>query len=213
VTLKIFAMPPVAYVAGLLDREDPVALSVDAATGVEDRSAFGPSRRVFGVTVSALSLDRAGAGYMASLKHLLGGVHFVRLLVPPVNRAGEATFTASGTAGTSGGFATLGFTGLPAGQLVCRAYDVVRSNSGSTVLGIGRAVSTVIANSGGAATIRLHSTVPTGTITIGEAEPVVCRAIDITPGEQQIDGNWTIKASFREALSAEFTGAEEVNPW
>jgi hypothetical protein len=85
-TKMVFPMPPVAYFTTYLSPPRfPVAVSVGAYDGVEDRSPFGPPRRQISVSVSALSKRRDSAGLMHSLARLLAGVHFVRINTPPVN--------------------------------------------------------------------------------------------------------------------------------
>jgi hypothetical protein len=84
-TARIYAMPPVRYLAGVISHDHPVAVSTDARTGVEILTGFGASRRIVGVTIQPLAGFRDGAGYMDVLTQLLQGVHFVRLRLPPIN--------------------------------------------------------------------------------------------------------------------------------
>ena len=83
---QIYQFPPVGVVSWLPTVERRVRTSRYAPGGEVAVSSDGPARRVIDLTVSALSRDRAGFGYMEELWSLIdGGIGFVRLSVPPVN--------------------------------------------------------------------------------------------------------------------------------
>ena len=83
---QIYQFPPVGVVSWLPTVERRVRTSRYAPGGEVAVSSDGPARRVIDLTVSALSRDRAGFGYMEELWSLIdGGIGFVRLTLPPVN--------------------------------------------------------------------------------------------------------------------------------
>ena len=83
---NVYAWPPVAHVAAEWTMVAPVGASRSLITGGRFVSAAQRRRRVARLDVSALSLDRSGAGYVEVLKRLLdGGVHLVRLWSTPIN--------------------------------------------------------------------------------------------------------------------------------
>jgi hypothetical protein len=82
----IFPFPPVGIVGAQQTVERPIARSQYAYGRGDAISANGPARIVVTLTVSALSRDRAGAGWLEQLWALTdGGAHFVRVPLPPVN--------------------------------------------------------------------------------------------------------------------------------
>lgn len=120
-----------------------------------------------------------------------------------------------GTVIFESGFPAIRVTGLTAGSLVCRAYDVIRSYSadGSTTA-TARAVRTVYAQSNGAARIPLHDALPAGVISIGDQESAVFEVDGPMPeSPQPLGANWFYEWRFREVLASEYAGATEVNPW
>lgn len=86
-TLKIVAFPPVAITAWTpAEYIAPVQRSQSLFTGQRYVSAVAPARRFMSLTVSPLSLDRSGGGYMDRLRQEIDhGVHLVRLTTMPVN--------------------------------------------------------------------------------------------------------------------------------
>jgi hypothetical protein len=85
-TLKAFRWPPVGAMGAEWTEEAPVQISRSMTTGAERLSATQRKRRIATVTVSGLSINRTGAGYMEMLKVLLEGIHLVRLSSLPINR-------------------------------------------------------------------------------------------------------------------------------
>jgi len=80
--MRIVSWPPVGVVSRAPMVERPVARSRGLFSGARAVSSAGPARRVTSLSVSALSLGRAGAGYMAQLwRELDGGVDLVRMSV------------------------------------------------------------------------------------------------------------------------------------
>jgi len=83
---NIYRFPPVGLKAIRPRHELPVTVSRYATSGARTVSAYGPRRSLVDLTVSSLANDRAGAGYLQQLMiYLDGGVHLVRLTLPPVN--------------------------------------------------------------------------------------------------------------------------------
>jgi len=84
--VNVYAWPPVAHTAAEWTVVDPIGRSRSLISGASYVSAAQRRRRVATLDVSALSLDRNGAGYIEVLKRLLdGGVHLVRLHSTPIN--------------------------------------------------------------------------------------------------------------------------------
>lgn len=85
----IYAWPPVAAVARLWTRRDPVSQSVGFFDDAVRSSQTAPTRRIAALTVSGRGPDDMGAAYMESLKRLLaGGQNHVRLYARPVHWRG-----------------------------------------------------------------------------------------------------------------------------
>lgn len=83
---NIYAWPPVGAVATKWTQQARTGRSQYAFSGKRAVSSDGPARIIAAATVSALSLDRSGAGYCEALKRLLdGNVHLVRLYSWPIN--------------------------------------------------------------------------------------------------------------------------------
>jgi hypothetical protein len=83
---KIYAFPPVGLTGWRLAEERRVNRSAYALDGRRAVAGIGPARRDLDLTVSALSKDRAGAGYLNQLwRYIEGGVHLVRVPLPPEN--------------------------------------------------------------------------------------------------------------------------------
>ena len=125
------------------------------------------------------------------------------------------------TVTTLNGFPALAMSGLTPGQLVCRAYDVVRvydsdpeSDPPQTSLGVSNAVKTVFADASGSAVIPLHEALPAGIVSVGDTETAVFRVTDMTPSDQPVSGNWSVSWVLREVLATEIpVDATEVDPW
>lgn len=84
--VQVIAFPPVGVVGTMWTPEAPVQRSQGMISGQRYVSAFGRSRIIASLGVSALSLNRSGAGYSEMLKHYLdGGVNLVRLNSYPIN--------------------------------------------------------------------------------------------------------------------------------
>jgi hypothetical protein len=82
----IYAFPPAGIVSWRLAEDRRVLRSRYALSGARAVSGLGSPRRMVDLTVSALSRDRAGAGYLAQLwRYIDGGVGLVRLTLPPQN--------------------------------------------------------------------------------------------------------------------------------
>lgn len=82
----IYAFPPVGLVSVTLREDRPVRRAAYALSGKRVVASGGPSRREVQITASALSRDRAGAGYLAQLwRYIDGGMGLVRLVLPPQN--------------------------------------------------------------------------------------------------------------------------------
>lgn len=84
--INVYAWPPVGVVGTEWTEEAPVQTSRSMLTGKDYVSAYSRKRKLVTLNVSALSLNRSGAGYSEVLKRLLdGGVNAVRLNSYPVN--------------------------------------------------------------------------------------------------------------------------------
>lgn len=84
--INVYAWPPVGVVGTEWTEEAPVQRSRSILTGKDYVSAYARKRRKVTLTVSALSLNRSGAGYSEMLKRYLdGGIHAVRLNSYPIN--------------------------------------------------------------------------------------------------------------------------------
>lgn len=80
--MRIVAWPPVGIMSRAPVVERPVARSQGLFSGARAVSSAGPARRVTSLSVSALSRDRAGAGFMAQLwREIDGGVDLIRMSV------------------------------------------------------------------------------------------------------------------------------------
>lgn len=174
-----------------------------------------------------------------------GRINLVRMDLPPVNwfaerlplRSEPMTWTSGGdgldwtsggsplvwfsgplnsvTVTTHNGFPALAVSGLTPGQLVCRAYDVVRSLASDTTLnGASRAVRTVFADASGNAVIPLHDAVPAGFLSIGGPDSGVFRVTSMSRSAQTVNADFPTAWVLREELPGEIPGgATEVDPW
>ena len=120
-----------------------------------------------------------------------------------------------GVAGTdAAGFPILTLSGLPPGQLVLRPFDVVRvfpTAGGASVAA--RGVGAVSSDGAGAAVVRLHGALPTGTVSLGDVETAAFEVTSMPRAVQPVGADWTYEWGFREVLAAEITDPVEVNPW
>jgi len=121
----------------------------------------------------------------------------------------------AGTATTLGDYAAISLSGLTPGQLVCRAFDVIRSYSAdASATATARAVRTVYANGSGVAVIPLHESLAAGIVSIGDQESAVFEVDgDLPESAQPLGQNWFYEWRFREVLASEHAGMSEVNPW
>jgi len=219
----IIAWPPFKMQAVQFSVERPARSGIGAFTGERFGASVGSARMRAGVTVTALSGDRDGAGMAESLKHLLAGrANLVRMDAPPVNWALDekpAPFSLTGPAmtgsvTTSGGFDAVQITGLVPNKIVCRAYDVIGSYSGGTLAATARAVRTVRADLSGAAVIPLHSALPAGVMRVNAPQSLVFDMDGISGGGQAVGSDWSYQFTLREVFTAEIpAGATEVDPW
>ncbi len=116
------------------------------------------------------------------------------------------------TATTLSGFPAAAVSGLAPGQLVCRAWDVIRVTAGGEDH-TARALRTVYADGAGAAVVPLHDPLPAGRISVTDEETAVFEA-EIEAVTQPLASNWIIGVTLREVLPSEIPpGAPEVNPW
>lgn len=82
----VIAFPPVGAVGSMWTIAAPVQRSQSMITGRRYLSRWGRERRKAMVNVSALALDRSGAGFSAMLiRYLDGGANLVRLNSYPIN--------------------------------------------------------------------------------------------------------------------------------
>lgn len=85
-TTRIVAFPPVGVLGWSPMVSRPVERSRGLFSGTRVASAAHPARRMLTLDVSALSRDRAGAGFIDQLmREIDGGVHLVRVSSQPVN--------------------------------------------------------------------------------------------------------------------------------
>ncbi|BBU58495.1 hypothetical protein KU6B_47600 [Mameliella alba] len=83
---NVYAFPPVSVTGWEWDVQDPVNVSRSLLDGGRYVTTSSPRRIVARARVSALGLNRSGAGYMQALRRLLnGGEHLVRISSWPVN--------------------------------------------------------------------------------------------------------------------------------
>lgn len=83
----VLAWPPVGATGFEWTESAPVNTSRSIITGRRYVSAHARKRRLVSLTISSLSANGAGAGYMEMTKRLLdGGVNLVRLKSIPINR-------------------------------------------------------------------------------------------------------------------------------
>lgn len=84
--VNIYTFPPVGLVSVTLREDRPVRRASYALSGKRVVVSGGPTRREVQLGISALSIHRGGAGYMAELwRYIDGGINLVRLNVPPQN--------------------------------------------------------------------------------------------------------------------------------
>ena len=82
----VIAFPPIGAVGAMWALRAPVGRSQSMLTGKRFVSRIGRARRVAMVAISALSLNRSGAGYSEMLSQYLdGGANLVRLTSYPIN--------------------------------------------------------------------------------------------------------------------------------
>lgn len=214
--INVYAWPPVAVTESEWTIEAPVQKSVSILTGKEYVSAYARRRRLATLTVSALALDRAGAGYVEILKRFLdGGVHAVRLYSQPINwwldaeERGLLQFTGNIVAAGDG--VRVDATGLPPAQLVARAGDFVTIGGKPS-----QVIKNVISSESGTATIMLFDKLPINTDAtgiIGGSDTGVFRPTSIPRATQPVEGNWAYTWQFREIFEDEAGGFTEVDPW
>lgn len=238
--VNVYSWPPVAHVAAEWTMIAPVGRSRSMITGASYVSAMQRRRRVARLDVSALSLDRNGAGYMEALKRYLdGGVHLVRLystpiiwhlddnaaqagrsfpmswIVPPASLPWEVP--TDGVEWWSGGHVPIGTasgTTLTVTGLP-PLTDVVRpgefvSLGGRTVMVRRPARS----SAGGVAVIALVEPLTgSGAVVIGARETAVFEADEIPRSAQPLGQNWQYSWSFTEVFEDERGPFVEVDPW
>lgn len=169
------------------------------------------------MTVSALSGDRSGAGYVEMLKRFLdGGVHAVRLYSKPINwwmdsvGKGEVIFGGNAVRLQDGRY-RISATGLPNNRLIARSGDFL-SASGS----ISQIVRNVFSDSNGTANIDVFDEIPLGVVAdgrIGVSDTGVFRVLEMPRAVQPLEGNWMYTFEFREVFEDEAGGFLEVDPW
>ena len=84
-TIKVFAWPPVGANGWEWTEVAPITSSRSLTTEREFTATSGRKRRMASLSVSAMSANGAGAGYMEMMKRLLEGVNAVRLRSKPIN--------------------------------------------------------------------------------------------------------------------------------
>lgn len=239
--MKIITFPPVGLTAWELTEEDNTARSVGLLSGRAIVSSNGrPARRLATAHITSIGADRAGAGYVESLRRLLRGGNFVRIncasalwwnyrtggaispvLLDWVQGGDDVTFTYGGqdVQWTDGGALTGEPTtkgGFPALTVSGFAAGQVASYPDELIKCGGqyaRAVTMVTANKSGVATIKLHDAITeSGLVSVGTKESIVFEAT--SQGRTvQSTGSASFVWEFREVLPAEYAGATEVNPW
>lgn len=232
----IIAFPPAAIVSWTPGEERATMRSIYARSGKRAVSGIGAARRVVDMTISALSRDRAGAGYLAELwRYADGGVGLVRLTLPPQNwhldwldlraRIGNSVTGAGpvfantvrlATPVTLPGYpAAVEVTGLPPGIIVARPGDVLRiyDPADGADLGAARVLDLTRADMSGEAIVPLDVALPAGVAAFADEESAVFEITNYSPGAQGIGSNWQISLSLREVLAAEIDSPTEVNPW
>ncbi|WP_313350748.1 hypothetical protein [Paracoccus sp. (in: a-proteobacteria)] len=238
---NVYAWPPVAHVAAEWSQIAPVGRSRSLITGASYVSAAQRRRRVARLDVSALSLDRNGAGYIEALKRLLdGGVHLVRLHSTPIiwhldDEAGNARRTkpmswivpTGGIAwsvppgdidwwtgpGVTDGEALSGNRVRVTG--LPADTDVVRPGEFVTMNGeTAMVLRPARSNRSGVAILYLVTPLSgAGPIHIGARETGVFEADEIPRAVQPVGQNWQYSWSFTEVFADERGPFVEVDPW
>lgn len=238
---NVYTWPPVAHTQAEWTVIDPVGRSRSLITGASYVSAAQRRRRIARLDVSALSLDRNGAGYIEVLKRLLeGGVHLVRLYSTPINwHLDDRAENASRTKPMSwivppGG---VDWT-LPPGPIEWWTGPGVTKGealTGNRVRVSGLPASKVVVRPGefvsmggvtamvmrpamsdaeGIAVLHLLSPLSgSGPIEIGARETGVFEADEMPRAVQPLGQNWTYTWTFTEVFEDERGPFAEVDPW
>lgn len=239
--VNVYAWPPVAHTQAEWTVVDPVGRSRSMITGASYVSAAQRRRRVARLDVSALSLDRNGAGYIEVLKRLLqGGVHLMRLYSTPINwhlddqaenarrtkpmswivPPGEISWTmpAATIAWWTGPGVTMGeaLSGNRVRVTGLPARKVVVRPGEFVAMGGATAMVLRPAASDGSGVAILHLVTPvsgSGPIEIGARESGVFEADEMPRSVQPLGQNWRYSWSFTEVFEDERGPFTEVNPW
>lgn len=236
---NVYAWPPVAHVAAEWSVVDPVGRSRSLITGQSYVSAAQRRRRVASLDISALSLDRNGAGYMEVLKRLLAGVHLVRLWSTPINwhlddeaennrrshpmswiipaapfgwqdsGSDFGWWTGEVTTGVAGPGPTVTVSGLPPRKDIVRPGEFVQMN-GATAMVVRPARSDA---DGVAVLALLTPLVGSGELIIGARETGVFEPDEMPRSLQPTGQNWTYSWRFTEVFADERGPFAEINPW
>ena len=237
---NVYAWPPVAHVAAEWTVLDPIGRSRSMITGASYVSAAQRRRRLARLNISALSLDRNGAGYMEVLKRLLeGGTHLVRLNSTPINwhlddeaenarRSRPMSWIVpnppfewgDGSAGISWWTGTVANGEARPGPAVLvsglpSGQLVARPGEFVTMNGdTAMVMRPAVSGAGGNALIRLLTPLSgSGPILIGSRETGVFEADDMPRAMQPLGDNWQYSWSFTEVFEDERGPFTEVNPW
>lgn len=237
---NVYAWPPVAHVAAEWSVVDPVGRSRSMITGQSYVSAAQRRRRVASLDISALSLDRNGAGYMEVLKRLLAGIHLVRLTSTPINwhlddEADNArrsfpmswivpsepfgwTDASTDFGWWSGSYIATGVAGAGPSVTVSGLpprIDVARPGEFVQMNGVtAMVVRPARSNDDGVAVLRLLTPlVGSGEIIIGARETGVFEPDEMPRVMQPTGQNWSYSWRFTEVFADERGPFTEINPW
>lgn len=127
-------------------------------------------------------------------------------------------FTGPAVQGVAGidadGFAIVTLSGLPASRLIIRPGEFVRSYTGLDIIGVvAMALKPAFSDALGNAVVRLSAALPSGTISLGDAESAIFEVTNSPSAEQPTGQNWQINWTFREVFASEISDPVEVNPW
>lgn len=112
------------------------------------------------------------------------------------------------------GYATISLTGLPPSQLIIRPGEFLRSFAPGDLAGVvAQAVMPAYSDALGAATVRLFSPLPAGTISLGDQESAIFEVMNVPEAMQPLGQNWTYQWDFRQVFASEIHEPVEVNPW
>lgn len=239
--VNVYSWPPVGYIAAEWTVIDPVSRSRSLITGATYISAAQRRRRVATLDVSALSLDRNGAGYVEAMKRLLdGGVHLVRLHSTPIiwhldDRAENVVRTKPISWIVPPG--DIDWTTPPADIAWWTGPGVTRGQalSDNRVRVTGLPVNAPVARPGEFVTMNgvtamvmrpaisdgdgvaiLYLDLPlsgSAVIEIGSRETAVFEADAMPRAVQPVGQNWSYQWSFREVFEDERGPFTEIDPW